>query len=169
MFDLTHWQHFHRLPAIPTSWICWSLSSKELMVSCSRFRRSSLDISCAAKAVGSTGDISLGGRCVLCTTREIQISDKTRQDRRGWFLQLTSPHKSIAHLTRTHTHTNTCPTPLAWATAGMSSWSRSKEPRLVPSVVQPSHQPGLGSQAASKSPRQISNAHQGRQGHWLFI
>ncbi len=169
MFDLTHWQQFQRLPAIPTSWICWSLSSRELMVSCSRFRRSSLDISCAAKAAGSTGVISLGGRRVLCTTRE-RYRLARRPDRTGGVDFYSCPPRiSLLPIQRTRTHTNTCPTPLAWAAAGMSSWSRSKEPRLVPSVVQPSHQPGLWSQAASKSPRQISNAHQGRQGHWLYI
>lgn len=49
-----------------TSWICCSLSSRELMVSCSLFSFSSLEMSWAANAEGSTGIISLGSLCVLC-------------------------------------------------------------------------------------------------------
>ena len=48
-----------------TSWICCSLSSSELMVSCSLFSLSNLAMSWAAKAEGSTGVISLGSLCVL--------------------------------------------------------------------------------------------------------
>lgn len=42
----------------------------------------------------------------LHNQREIQISKKTRQDRRGWVLQLPSLHKSTAHPRHTQTQTH---------------------------------------------------------------
>lgn len=97
-------QHSYKLLGIPTSWICWSLSSRELMVSCSRFSRSSLAISCAAKAAGSTGVISLGGRRVLCTTRE-RCRLAKRPDRTGWVGFYSCPHcTNLLAIQHTHKH-----------------------------------------------------------------
>lgn len=59
---------------LQTSWICWSLSSGELRVSCSLFRLSRREMSLAANSAGSIGTISFGGHRVRFVRKDIKLA-----------------------------------------------------------------------------------------------
>lgn len=73
-------QQFHSLMVkykpnpLQTSWICWSLSSGELRVSCSLFRLSRREMSLAANSAGSIGTISFGGHRVRFVRKDIKLA-----------------------------------------------------------------------------------------------